>query len=73
MPVGAASAIKTQLVSEGAHATPAGEPTTAAASQQEQTPRNPGASVRQDKTSAIQVEMIQSTKSNSLPNSDCTL
>jgi len=29
-PVGAANAIKTQLVSEGAHATPAGEPTTAA-------------------------------------------
>src|SRR5260221_7111239 len=36
MPMGAASAIKTQLVSEGAHATPPGEPTTTPSPRKEQ-------------------------------------
>jgi len=61
MPVSAASAIKTQLVSEGAHATPAGEPTTAASSSTEQNaPQSPEHLSAKIKASAIQVEMIRS-------------
>jgi len=61
MPAGAANAIKTQLVSEGAHATPAGEPTTAALSSKEQNaPQSPEHLSAKIKASAIQVEMIRS-------------
>src|SRR5712671_24524 len=60
-PVGAANTIKTQLVSEGAHATPAGEPTTAASSSKEQNaPQSTEHLSAKIKASAIQVEMIQS-------------
>ena len=63
MPVGAANAIKTQLVSEGAHATPAGEPTAAASSSKEQNaPQSPEHLSAKIKASAIQVEMIQSNE-----------
>jgi len=61
MPAGAANAIKTQLVSEGAHATAAGEPTTAASSSKEQNaPQSPEHLSAKIKASAIQVEMIRS-------------
>jgi hypothetical protein len=61
MPVGAANAIKTQLVSEGAHATPAGEPTTTASSSKEQNaPQSTERLSAKIKASAIQVEMIRS-------------
>src|SRR5882757_3942803 len=64
-PVGAANTIKTQLVSEGAHATPAGEPTTAASSSKEQNaPQSPEHLSAKIKTSAIQVEMIRSNEIN---------
>jgi hypothetical protein len=63
LPVGAANAIKTQLVSEGAHAAPLGEPTTAASSSKEQnipqSAEHPSAKI---KASAIQVEMVQSNE-----------
>jgi len=61
MPVGAANAIKTQLVSEGAHTTTTGQPTTDAPSSKEQNalqfPEHLSGKIR---ASAIQVEMIQS-------------
>jgi len=61
MPVGAANAIKTELVSEGAHTTTTGEPTTATASGKEQNaPQSPERLSAKIKASAIQVEMIQS-------------
>ncbi len=60
-PAGAANAIKTQLVSEGAHATAAGEPTTAASSSKEQNaPQSTEHLSAKIKASAIQVEMIRS-------------
>jgi hypothetical protein len=63
LPVGAANAIKTQLVSEGAHAIPAGEPTTAASSSKEQnTPQSAEHLSAKIKASAIQVEMVQSNE-----------
>src|SRR6266853_5506257 len=63
MPVGAASTIKTQLVSEGARATPAGEATTTAPSSKEQNaPQSPEHLSAKIKASAIQVEMIQSNE-----------
>src|SRR5467141_3984517 len=62
-PVGAANAIKTQLVSEGIHATPAGEPATAAFSSKEQNaPPSPEHLSAKIKASAIQVAMIQSNE-----------
>jgi hypothetical protein len=61
LPVGAANAIKTELVSGGAHTTPAGEPTTAAPSSNERNaPQSPEHLSAKIKASAIQVEMIQS-------------
>jgi hypothetical protein len=61
MPVGAANAIKTQLVSEGDHSATTGEPTTAIPSGNEQnatqSPEHPPGKI---KASAIQVEMVQS-------------
>ncbi len=61
VPVGAAKAIKTQLVSEGVHPTPSGEPTTAASSSKEQNgPPSPEHLSAKIKASAIQVEMIRS-------------
>jgi hypothetical protein len=61
MPVGAANAIKTQLVSEGAHAATTGEPTTALpASNEQSATQSPEHLPGKIKASAIQVEMIQS-------------
>ncbi len=61
MPVGAANAIKTELVSEGAHTIPTGERATATPSSKEQnaapSPEHLSAKIN---ASAIQVEMIQS-------------
>jgi hypothetical protein len=61
MPVGAAKAIKTELVSGGAHTATRGEPTTAAPSSNDQNaqqfPEHLSAKIN---ASAIQVEMIQS-------------
>jgi hypothetical protein len=61
MPVGAANASKTQLVSEGAHTATTGEPTTDAPSSKEQNalqfPEHLSGKIN---ASAIQVEMIQS-------------
>src|SRR5712675_3391739 len=60
MPVGAANAIKTQLVSEGIHTARMGEPTTAIPSGNEQnatqSPEHPPGKI---KASAIKVEMVQ--------------
>jgi hypothetical protein len=61
MPVGGANAIKTELVSEGAHTTTTGEATTATLSSKEQNaPQSPEHLSAKIKASAIQVEMIQS-------------
>jgi hypothetical protein len=61
MPVGTANAIKTQLVSEGAHTATTGEPTTAIPSSNEQNAaQSPEHLPGKLKASAIQVEMIQS-------------
>jgi hypothetical protein len=61
MPVGAANAIKTQLVSEGAHTATTGEPTTAIPSSNEQNAtQSPEHLPGKIKASAIQVEMVQS-------------
>jgi hypothetical protein len=61
MPVGAANAVKTQLLSEGVHTAPAGEPTTAASSNKEQNaPQSTEHLSAKIKASAIQVEMIRS-------------
>ncbi len=61
MPVGAANAIKTELVSEGAHAIPTGERTTATPFSKEQNvPQSPEHVSAKINASAIQVEMIQS-------------
>jgi hypothetical protein len=61
MPVGTANAIKTGLVSEGAHTIPTGDPITATPSAKEQnaspSPEHLSAKLN---ASAIQVEMIQS-------------
>jgi len=61
MPVGAANAIKTELVSGGAHTTTTGQPTTDAPSSKEQNalqfPEHLSGKIN---ASAIQVEMIQS-------------
>ena len=61
MAVGAANAVKTQLVSEGAHTTTTGQPTTDAPSSKEQNalqfPEHLSGKIN---ASAIQVEMIQS-------------
>jgi hypothetical protein len=60
-PVGAANAIQTQLVSEGAHTATTGEPTTAIPSSDEQNAtQSPEHLPGKIKASAIQVEMIQS-------------
>ena len=61
MPVGAASPIKTKLVSEGAHTIPTGERTTATPSSTDQNgaPSQEHLSAK-IKASAIQVDMIQS-------------
>ena len=61
MPVGAANAIKTQLVSEGAHTATTGEPTTAIPSgNQQNAMQSPEHLPGKINASAIQVEMIQS-------------
>ncbi len=61
MPVGAANAIKTELVSGGAHTTTTGQPTTDAPSSKEQSaPQFPEHLSGKINASAIQVEMIQS-------------
>jgi hypothetical protein len=61
MPVGAANALKTQLVSEGAHTATTGETTTAIPSSNEQNAmQSPERSSGKINASAIQVEMIQS-------------
>jgi hypothetical protein len=61
MPVGAANAIKTELVSAGAHATTTGQPTTDAPSSKEQNALQfPEHLSGKMNASAIQVEMIQS-------------
>jgi len=61
MPAGAANAIKTQLVSEGAHTATTGEPTTAIPSSNEQNAtQSPEHLPGKIKASAIQVEMVQS-------------
>jgi len=61
MPVGAANAIKTQLVPEGVHSATTGEPTTAIPSSNEQNAtQSPEHLPGKIKASAIQVEMIQS-------------
>lgn len=60
-PLGAAGAIKTELVSEGAHTMPTGERTTATPSSQNQNAApSPERLAAKIKASAIQVEMIQS-------------
>ena len=61
MPVGAATAIKTQLVSEGIHTATTGEPTTAIPSGNEQNAtQSPEHLPGKIKASAIKVEMVQS-------------
>jgi len=61
MPVGAATAIKTQLVSEGIHTATMGEPTTAIPSGNEQNAtQSPEHLPGKIKASAIKVEMVQS-------------
>jgi hypothetical protein len=61
MPVGAANAIKTQLVSEGAHTATTGETTTAIPSSNEQNATQSAEHLSgKINASAIQVEMIQS-------------
>jgi len=61
MPVGAANAIKTQLVSEGAHTATTGDPTTAiAASDEQNAAQSPEHLPGKIKSSAIQVVMVQS-------------
>ena len=61
MPVGAATAIEAQLVSEGAHTATTGEPTTAIPSSNEQNAtQSPEQLPGKIKASAIQVEMVQS-------------
>ena len=61
MPVGAANAIKTQLVSEGAHTAPTGEPTTTIPPSNEQNAAQyPEHLPGKIKASSIQVEMVQS-------------
>jgi len=61
MPVGAANALKTELVSEGAHTATMGEPTTAIPSSNEQNAtQSPEHLPGKIKASAIQVEMVQS-------------
>ena len=60
MPVGAANAIKTELVSGGAHTTTTGEPTTDASRKEQSALPFPEHLAGKINASAIQVEMIQS-------------